>query len=203
MTEPRGVNPKLQYCSEAIRAHPLPHDDCAKPLPPWSPPGERYRRISLFIDPAINFHLTPFDKDFQLGAGGVFRPGGKTALGFWGLGAQVETKFEKDVTVLGRIQDSFNLQRYGRDRLTLAALGGVRFEDQTGSLAQVGMEAALEWHLVANLGWPLITNMTLTLPYISARYTFTGSAPQQDAQVPDWNLIVGARWSFDMLPVGE
>jgi hypothetical protein len=57
------------------------------------------------------------------------------------------------------------------------------------------METAFEWRLMEN--------MTLTLPYVSARHTFTDPTPEKATSVPAWNMILGARLSFDLFPVGE
>jgi hypothetical protein len=187
------VDPKLKYCSDAIRAHPLPYDECSAPQPPWVSPGEGYRKLSLFADIALTLGSEPIDK--LVGLGIIFRPAGKTATGFWGFGAQLETNFDHHWSALGRLQTSLDLQHYGKDRLTLAALGGLHHQDGGRGSAQLGMEAALEWRLIESL--------TVTLPFVSARYTFADATAKEAAQGPTWNLILGARLSLDLIPTAK
>jgi hypothetical protein len=195
MTEPRGVDLKLKYCSEAIRAHPLPYDECSAPEPEQTPPGEHYRHLSLFADTAFNWRLKAFDR---MGVGLIFRPGGRTATGFWGFGVQGETNFTNHWTALGRVQTSFNLQRLGRDRLTLAALGGVDHEKDAGTLPQVGLETSLEWRLISNG-----SQLALNLPFLSARYTIPHSTSEKETLGSIWTILLGVRASFDLFPGGR
>lgn len=213
MSEPNGIEPNLRYCPEYIRSHPGPYDKCSPPLPPWTDPGERYRRFSVFLDTAGRLQLQDPTFQYWMGLGVIGRPFGKTATGFWGFGAQLESNLRDDFTALARIQTSLNLKANGRDRLTLGALGGLRQlrgqprptsdglkEGLTATLGQAGLEAALEWRL--------LKNFTLTLPYLSARYTFAGSgrldSGNETKSLPaTWDMILGVRLSLDLFPVGE
>jgi hypothetical protein len=185
MTDPVW-KPKLQYCPEAIQSNPRPFDDCSSP----TPPGNGYRKISFFADAALDLQTDQVDD--RLGLGFIVRPFGKAATGVWGLGGQWETNAKSHWTALGRLQTTFNLQGYGRDRFTVAALGGLHHQEDGENLGRIGMEAALEWRL--------IKSMTMALPFLSGHYTFRGSHSDQE-EGSLWNLMVGARISFDFFPM--
>lgn len=180
MTEPRQWDPKFKYCSEAVRSHPIAWDECSGPLP-----KNGVRLLSLYADGALTHQSDQFDK--QVGLGFVARPLGNTATGIWGFGGQVETDFSGRWNALARLQSSFNLQVNGRDRLTLAALGGLYHAPEIDA-AQLGLEAALEWRL--------FRPMTVTLPFLSARYNFA-------EEVTGWTMVLGVRASLDLLPTGK
>ena len=217
MTSPLRNQPNNQHCPEEIREVPLPHDECSEPVPGWREAHLRYRRLSLQADLAQWGHaLTPepeFSSFYRFGLGAIFRPFDYTPVGVFGLGVQVDTNFQNEVLALGRIQTSFNIQRHGRERITLAALGGIRHligqdrltegssapQPVTGTLGVLGGELALESRLVR---W-----LTL-VPYLGVQYSFAGSVdgdlsgPDQRLG-PSLDLIVGARITFDLFPVGE
>ena len=196
MGDTSGVNLKLNYCSKEIQERPLPYDQCSTPEPPWTPPGEHYRHLSFFADSDYNFQAQNFKR---LGLGILFRPFDKGTTGLWGFGAQWETNFDNQWTALGRIQTSFNLQRYGRDRLTVAALGGLRHESDGKNGGQVGLETSLEWR-VLDKG---LLHFTVNFPVVSARYTVGSSIADKASEDSLWTMLLGIRGSYDMFPSGQ
>ncbi len=228
MTAPAGnreqpQNVQNEHCPEEIREVVLPHDVCSEPNPEWREPEERYRRLSIQWDAVQWGHRLLPDPDFsafyRMGFGAIFRPFDHTPVGVFGFGAQFDLKLSHEgpasdeFLALGRVQTSLNLHPARQERLTIAALAGVRHlygqdrslpdlpgsQPVSGTLPVVGGELAFESSLFR---W-----LTLS-PYLGVHYTFGGEV-EGDRDGPNLridpsvDLIAGARFTFDFLPVGE
>lgn len=216
MTPPTRVNPNNQNCFEEIQEVELPFDECSEPVENWLPAHLRYRRLSLHLDGQWGHQLAPnpeFSSIGRMGVGAIFRPFQYTPVGVFGFGATLDLNFKNDLVALARVQTSINIHRHARERITIALQGGIRHlygrpmmtegssdpQGVTGTLGVLGTELALETRLFRYL--------TL-IPFLGVQYTLPGSVDgERDGTGlnlgPQVDLLLGARLSFDIFPVGE
>ncbi|KAB2842904.1 hypothetical protein F9K50_01010 [bacterium] len=204
-----------QHCSPEIRANPLPGDRCADMTQPYFPPERRFRMLSVNVDFPLSFSARSgrsrgpdagYPEFYRLGAGALFRP-----IPWLGLGAQLDSNWAfNELNLLGRVQGSIPLHRYGMLRLDLAALAGLRqLFGQPHELG--GGEANVSGSLFA-AGGHASFNIQLTqessiFPYfrflISPAAGVTRDADGSAASLPlSWELQFGVGWSLDFLPSG-
>lgn len=232
VTEEPAVTPEdptiqNEHCPDWMREVPVHGDVCSEPNPDWREPDERYRRLSLHWDLlqwGHRLHPNPdFSTFYRMGFGAVFRPFDHTPVGVFGIGAQFDVELSHEgpasdeFVALGRLQTTLNLTSARRERLTIAALAGVRHlygqdrvlpdlpdsQPVSGTLPVIGGELAFEEVLFR---YP---SLSLNLvPYLGVQYTFAGRVDGErdgaNLRIDDSvDLIAGLRFSFELLPVGE
>lgn len=197
----------LSNCPPEIQKNPLPFDECSPANPEWRPPSQRFPQLSVYTEysPVINGrHSNPHDA----GIGVLYRP----SL-YFGVGAQLGTNFVDQLQFLGRLQTSFNLQRHGMFRGTVAGLAGFNqyfgqrldLADSssapavTGPAFTAGGEIALDMRVFT---WMTFSPFSRILYQPSTNLSQDAdTAPVSVA--PRVDFILGVRLAFDFLEKGN
>ena len=212
MTPPALAN---EHCSPEIRAHPLPGDRCADETQPYYPPERRFRMLSVNIDFPLSFSFrsgrsrgpsADYPEFYRLGAGALFRP-----IPWLGFGAQLDANWAfNELNLLGRIQGSLPLHRYGMLRLDIAALAGLRqmfsqpHDLGAGEVNLSGSLFAAGGHVSFNVQ---LTQEASIFPYfrflISPDTEVRRDADGSRATLPlSYELQFGLGWSLDFFSSG-
>lgn len=196
-----------EACPEEIRAKPLPYDICSPENPDWRTAGSRYSKLSLHLDNLWRI-LGPGENNYFTGLGTIFRPNRKL-----GIGGQMDWNYANQIDAYLRLQGSYNLQRHGLYRLTLAALVGMthlygqrripvgekKVDIVSGNLFSSGVELALDIRL-----HPLFTLSPFSELRYSPQSTLSSGTSNREVHLSSsLNTMIGLRLGFNFFQIGQ
>lgn len=199
----------LQNCPESFQKNPLPFDKCAPANPSWKPPQFRFPQLSAGLE--YNYLLAGRGETGSFaGVSLLWRP-----IFHLGIGTQFNTNFDDQVQFLGRVQTSFNIQRHGMAKGTIAALAGLNHfigqrrllagepwneRSVDGTAFTAGGEMAMDFRVFTWMTFAPFARL-LYQPETELKLHIDGSTPVRAQNSLD--LTIGLKLDFDFFEKGN